>query len=266
MAAGPIASGVLALGGSLLDMAFRKKREKRQEAANKRMLDYQAAINDKYLDKQLAYNTPAAQMARYQEAGLNPHLIYGQGNPGNQSAPLSSPDYKQTDYQHSGSQSPVTDLVKIAMQTMLQMSQVQAVNAGTQKTMAQTALTDLQAQVVAANPLLNKGAFNAIIDSLKATAESKQVQAKWMTNQTTRQDGADLVVQSNWGHKMDAELKLLEQRFNLGNTDQKIKAEILTSKEFQNTLLEIQKKWMADGEVTPQHIYQFIQLLLMKML
>lgn len=29
------------------------------------------------------YNTPKAQMARYREAGLNPNLMYGQGNPGN---------------------------------------------------------------------------------------------------------------------------------------------------------------------------------------
>jgi hypothetical protein len=29
------------------------------------------------------YNAPAAQMARFKAAGLNPNLIYGQGNPGN---------------------------------------------------------------------------------------------------------------------------------------------------------------------------------------
>jgi hypothetical protein len=29
------------------------------------------------------YNSPANQMKRFQEAGLNPNLIYGQGNPGN---------------------------------------------------------------------------------------------------------------------------------------------------------------------------------------
>lgn len=34
-------------------------------------------------DKNNAYNTPVMQMARFKEAGLNPHLIYGQGNAGN---------------------------------------------------------------------------------------------------------------------------------------------------------------------------------------
>lgn len=32
---------------------------------------------------QNAYNTPAEQMRRYQDAGLSPYLIYGQGTPGN---------------------------------------------------------------------------------------------------------------------------------------------------------------------------------------
>lgn len=36
---------------------------------------------------QQAYNSPAEQMKRFKEAGLNPNLIYGQGNPGNASAP-----------------------------------------------------------------------------------------------------------------------------------------------------------------------------------
>lgn len=31
-------------------------------------------------EMQNAYNSPAAQMARFKDAGLNPHLIYGQGN------------------------------------------------------------------------------------------------------------------------------------------------------------------------------------------
>lgn len=44
-------------------------------------------------NRQNAYNHPAAQMARFKEAGLNPHLIYGQGNAGN-AANMSVPDVK----------------------------------------------------------------------------------------------------------------------------------------------------------------------------
>lgn len=51
-----------------------------------------SAIQNKYnrdaLDAQNLYNTPAAQMQRFKEAGLNPALIYGQMSSSNQSQPL----------------------------------------------------------------------------------------------------------------------------------------------------------------------------------
>lgn len=42
---------------------------------------------------QNAYNSPKEQMKRYQDAGLSPYLIYGQGTPGNAT---SSPSYSPT--------------------------------------------------------------------------------------------------------------------------------------------------------------------------
>lgn len=47
--------------------------------------------NIAFWNMQNEYNTPSNQMKRFQEAGLNPHLIYGQGNSGNAS-PVSTPD------------------------------------------------------------------------------------------------------------------------------------------------------------------------------
>jgi hypothetical protein len=41
-----------------------------------------------------AYNTPAAQMQRFKEAGLNPHLIYGQGT---EAAPIRATEGKAMD-------------------------------------------------------------------------------------------------------------------------------------------------------------------------
>lgn len=48
------------------------------------LLNYQNM--EKLIDKQNAYNTPANQMQRFAEAGLNPNLVYGLGNNGNQPA------------------------------------------------------------------------------------------------------------------------------------------------------------------------------------
>lgn len=46
---------------------------------------------------QNAYNSPAEQMKRFGAAGLNPHLIYGQGNPGNAQG---TPQYQAPNIQY----------------------------------------------------------------------------------------------------------------------------------------------------------------------
>lgn len=78
----------LSSGDSLLDSVgadfegFAKKgwREISGEAAQERLMELQNEYNIKNWEMQNAYNTPAAQMLRYAEAGLNPNLIYGQSN------------------------------------------------------------------------------------------------------------------------------------------------------------------------------------------
>lgn len=55
---------------------------------NKELADYQFEQNKKMWELQNEYNKPINQMSRYQEAGLNKNLIYGQGSNGNaQNAP-----------------------------------------------------------------------------------------------------------------------------------------------------------------------------------
>lgn len=242
MAAGVIAAGIAAAGaiaGGIIN----------------------ARANRKATERQNEYNTPKNQMLRYQEAGLNPHLIYGQGSPGNQ--PQATP---QADWQKVTGES-----IQLYNQTRLADAQVSAIDANVVKTQAQAALAQVQAQVLAKNPLLNPAAYNSIIDSLKATAEQKsadaaisQRQSNWFNQRTKSMSDGIYTNQFNGNKKMDAELALLEQRFNLGQSDQQIKNQILTSKEFQNAILEVQKKFMLDADITPQHILEFTKLLIMK--
>jgi len=231
-----------------------------QNKYEKGLARYQAEMNQKYLDQQNAYNTPSAQMLRFQQAGLNPNLIYGQGNPGNQSQSLTYPE------QRSVNQDVLSAVFPAYQQAALQQAQIGSIEAGTRQKHTITALNQLQARVLERNPMLDAGAYNAVIDSLKSAAEIKANESHILDTKSTAMNrfldngnkvGEQMVFQ---------ELALLEQRFNLGVADQKIKAEVLSSKEFQNALLEIQTRWMKDAEVTPQHILQFIQLLLMKLL
>ncbi|AXH74430.1 MAG: DNA pilot protein [Microviridae sp.] len=257
----PAIMGVSSLAQNLIQSGAQRRE-------NRSLAEFQDAANRRYLDQQLDYNLPKNQMARFQEAGLNPNLIYGQGNPGNQSAPIQHPGVKPRDF------SQMLNIAQVMNQTRMTDSQVSATQASVLKTTAQTELTRLQSLVAQKNPLLNEGSYNAIISSLISTADIKASEgrikgqeADWKTNgiEITKGNG-DFYKGSNGALKMDQELALLEQKFNLGTTDQAIKAKILESKEFQNAIMEVQKKFMTDFDITPQHIVTFIQLLLMKLL
>lgn len=241
-----IAAGI-ALAGQLIS-------QNRQEKANKGIANRQQFFNKQMLEEQLEYNTPANQMRRFQDAGLNPHLIYGQGSPGNQAAPLTAAEVKPTDYQT------LMNIVPLFNQSRLADSQVQAQNAATMQKYALTQVNRLQARVLEKNPLLDDAGFKATIDGLKAAASLKE-------QQTSGQKISNFISDTASGHavnKVFQEVKLLEQRFNLGQQDAAIKAEILKSKEFQNAILEVQQKFMTDGEIQPGHIIQFLQQLLLK--
>lgn len=242
---------------------------RRQEKINQRFAEYQADVNDSYMQKQHDYNAPKEQMNRFEAAGLNPNLIYGQGNPGNQSTPQTYPEIQVPRYGDLG----VAQSMQLANQTGLAQSQIQAQNANTRRTGVLTELGKLQMDVLRKNPLLDATGFNAIISSLRATAESKVANAGMDTMKAEWFKGEkEFLINGQSMHgpagilKMETELNLLEQRFKLGGLDANIKAQVINSKEFQNAILEVQKKFMTDAEITPQHILQFVQLLLMKML
>lgn len=94
----------LTVGNSLLNWFTGGQDMQNQQAFNQAQSQQQMAWNEKMQGKQWQqqqafwhmmnqYNSPQSQMARFKEAGLNPHLIYGQGNAGNAAA-QSVPDVK----------------------------------------------------------------------------------------------------------------------------------------------------------------------------
>lgn len=73
---------------------------------SERMYDRERADSIAFWNMQNAYNSPQAQMQRYKDAGLNPNLIYGQGNSGNAgSIPTPNtprPEFKVPDFSGIG--------------------------------------------------------------------------------------------------------------------------------------------------------------------
>ena len=91
------------------------------------------------------YNSPAAQMARLQEAGLNPNLIYG-SSPSGAAGTGQAPDYE----------------MKVGSQDILNTQTLRQITAQTQNIQAQTRLADMNAAAVAERmPALSAESQNA---------------------------------------------------------------------------------------------------------
>lgn len=89
----PIIAGGSSLLDSIMNQIFAKRNTDRTIRANKQLANYQYqqdlkmanAANQFNIDmwnRQNVYNSPAEQMKRLQQAGLNPNLVYGSGNVG----------------------------------------------------------------------------------------------------------------------------------------------------------------------------------------
>lgn len=80
-----LVSGVSGLLGGAFSGYQSDKATKEYNRGQLELAKYQNQANINLWNMQNAYNTPAAQMQRYRDAGLNPNLIYGQGSSGNAS-------------------------------------------------------------------------------------------------------------------------------------------------------------------------------------
>lgn len=91
--AGPLISGT----SGFMDQINSERVNREQQRYNEKWYNRQLGDNINLWRMQNEYNTPAQQMQRFRDAGLNPNLIYSQGNPGN-AVQLSRPDVQPTQF------------------------------------------------------------------------------------------------------------------------------------------------------------------------
>lgn len=93
----PITGTIIGTGIQMAGNAINNKRNREQAEAQRnwsqKMQHDQNDFNRRQWELNNKYNSPIEQMARFKEAGLNPHLIYGKGTPGN-ATPIKSADVK----------------------------------------------------------------------------------------------------------------------------------------------------------------------------
>lgn len=131
---GSLVSGIFGLGGAAL-----------QQKYNRELAEYQNQMNIEQWNRENEYNKPINQMARLEEAGINPNLAYSNGSISNTSA--SSPALSSgssADYQKAFSNfgSGATDGLKI----MLGLLQAQKLVEDTETSHYQSAVAKIQAQ------------------------------------------------------------------------------------------------------------------------
>ncbi len=81
------------IGSTLVNAWDTNRQNKRSEAFTQKMYNQQKNDNLDFWNKQNAYNTPARERERLEEAGLNPALVYGQSGGGGTSAgSIKTPD------------------------------------------------------------------------------------------------------------------------------------------------------------------------------
>lgn len=260
----PVAANLIAGGGPKRQYKYNKKLAEDQSKLNRENAQWAFEKELELRRYQAEYDLPKNQMARYADAGLNPNLIYGQGSPGHFEAPnmpaVPGVNMGAVDAHVLG------NIGTQLQQARLMAAQTDLTKVKTEESSTKQDLNKAQEALIKANPYLREEYVDAMVLQLKSVADMKAQESRWKLRETWTQDADGTMVYDAKGVQvMQKQLDLLEQKFKLGTSDQKVKAQIIQSKEFENALKEIQVAWMKDADITPQHIYQGI-FMLMQML
>lgn len=203
-----IGAGINAIGQFASNIAKTKRGYSRQ----RRMLERQNAINVENWNKQNAYNSPSAQMARFRAAGLNPNLIYQNGGAMSQAGEIGQPSAQYDDY--PGFFDGVPQAVSQAVSSMTTPDAVQAeIDKKIEETEGQRIENENNRQYLGRRTekeLRNMDANYAIM----------QQQEKFLTAQTGLTDAQTQEAILNWS-KIPVEISVLrsQQRLNDKNID-----------------------------------------------
>ena len=147
------------------------------------MLNAKSTSDNNKLQQQLvqdanAYNTPGMQMQRFQDAGLNPYMMLGQVNAGNQTSVATT---TPTDYS-SGVQG-VGNAANTLIQAASANSQIEVNKATIAKTESETALNQIDAQTRSAENLarINHLVKQGVLTQQQADNLSQQFDLTQMT-------------------------------------------------------------------------------------
>lgn len=257
------ASQAVTRGGPRRQYKWNKRAAEDSNRMNRENALWSLEENKKIQNEQRVYDSPENQMSRYKAAGLNPHLIYGSGSSSGQAFPISTGGIAPSRIDAPSASYP--DVAGSFLQAGASLAGTQLAQQKTDESEHRTALIDIQVDIAKTNPMLDPGVYKSLIASMSAVADAKASEAKtaWMIREETTDHGWERYTLG--ARKMEAEVEALTQKLGLNNADLKIRNQIFESKEFENAIKEVQMKWIKDGELTSQHIWQGLMIILSRM-
>lgn len=167
-----VGTAIGAIGGAAISAIGNFFGNKSNQKANDRLFEKQAQFSreeriaqqrwiEEMYARNNAYNTPAAQMERYKAAGLNPDLIYSQGDSGNASFP-EAPSQASTPTTSVIPKNTYGDTAAIAAQTGLMTAQAKALESQAKK-------IDTEESLLTADYLLRKARTESDIELQNST-------------------------------------------------------------------------------------------------
>lgn len=209
------------------------------------------------------YNTPEAQMNRYKNAGLNPHLIYGQGTPGNANsfpeyqAPNIQYQYEAPNYGPIGDVVPTLMSVGTWMQNMrLSEAEIKSKELGQEKVLADT---ERVRQLVGYLEQVNPKLFQQV--SNKTFMQDYQLQGMQLSNAKVAQAIAEMrqEYRYRYGEELFQELPTSDL-YSPGkfSTQGGIRKVQFLQEEAKRKLLEAKSSWTEYGVTDPQMLVQMV--------
>lgn len=226
--------------------------------ANKRGIKYAKEENDlqrnfqrEMWNNQNWYNSPAEQMKRLKEAGINPHYYFG-GSPQNQTAPVPSSGGGVAVNQKGVDFSPIAQAGQTMLQSELMKAQIDNINADTNKKNEETEGQSLSNGVttkILANTDTDINLNNQIkgesieLTKAKVQSEKQEILNKIETNEQIKQTVNNLIASKAYTE---------QQTINLVSALALTKAQIITEGERQTNIRADTATKRANEQYTKQ--------------
>lgn len=245
--AGAAIAGGASLAGGIVNAFSQAHQNRRSERFSREMYERQYNDNIAFWRMQNEYNSPQAQMQRFQEAGLNPNLVYSQGNPGNAS-PITTPDVQTPQYRSPewGNAISAGGLQFLNAIYDLDIKQAQIDNLKAQNTVIQkeAILKDVNAR----RAEFNLG-FETDLRDVSADARREQLrQLKTSTDLSINKDAREAASNSSYLAEAYERMKTMQlQRINTQLEQTRIRADVKRLHAEKERIEETTRQLQKDG-------------------